>query len=96
MTLLRWILAAAGIALWAMAAWGNGEIVFGRRYRDSEQRPSFAYYVGGLFAALGLWALPLHGARVFRACIGAWILMGILDLGTLGHLLLPLIAKREE
>ncbi len=96
MTLLRWILAAAGICLWGMAAWGNGEIVFGTRYRDAEQRPSFAYYVGGLFAALGLWALPLHGPRVFRLCLGAWVLMALLDLGTLGHLVLAFFVKRED
>ena len=95
MAVLRWILAAAGIALWGMAAWANGEIVFGRRYRDAEQRPSFAYYVGGLFAALGLWAIPLHGPRVFRVCLGAWVVMGLLDIGTLGYLVLPLFIRAK-
>lgn len=96
MLALRWILAVAGLAGWAMAAWGNGEIVFGRRYRDAGQRPSFAYYVGGLFAALGLWALPLHGPRIHWVCIGAWFVMALLDVGTLGHLVLLFFAAPAE
>ncbi len=73
-----------------MAAWANGEIVFGKRYRDAERRPSLVMLVGGISAALGLWALPLQGVRVHGACFLAWLLMALLDVGTLGFLPLAL------
>ena len=90
MTVLRWILAVAALGFWGMAAWANGEIVFGKRYRDVEPRPSLVMLVGGICAALGLWALPLEGPRVHLVSVGAWVLMALLDAGTLGFL--PLLA----
>ncbi|HJW09275.1 MAG TPA: hypothetical protein VJ483_06540 [Holophagaceae bacterium] len=100
MIIFRWILAVACLGIWAMAAWANAEIVFGRRYRDAERRPSLVMFMGGIFAALGLWALPLQGTRVRATCLAVWLLMALLDMGTLGSLLLGLWAavsgKGEE
>jgi hypothetical protein len=69
-----------------MAAWSNGEIVFGKRYRNAEQRPSLVMFMGGIFAALALLALPLQGPKVRGSCLIAWLAMALLDVGTLGSL----------
>ena len=92
MVIIRWILATACLGFWAMAAWANAELVF-RRAREGERRPSMVMFTGGICAALGLWAMPLQGPRVRGACLAAWLLMALLDAGSLGFLPLALLSS---
>lgn len=85
---LRWCLALLCFGLWAAAAWANGEILFGKKWREAERRPSMVMFIGALFAALALKALPYPLPRA--TSISVWLLLSLLDAGSLGFI--PLAA----
>jgi hypothetical protein len=92
-TLLRWILAAAGLSMGVASAWANWSVVLGRYDQPDGQRPSIAFFAGALCAALGLKAVPLQGPKVTLACWAIWLALALVDPGTLGSFtILPLWA----
>lgn len=89
MTILRWSLAILAFGLWAAAAWSNAAIVL-KTYAEDERRPSMVMFMGALFAALALRAMPFDPGR--WKVLGAWLALALLDAGSLGFVLLFLWA----
>lgn len=86
MVLLRWCLALLALGLWGALAYGNAYLVFSKRWRNQERRPSMVMLVGALLAAIFIKLLPIP--LLPGVSWGLWLLLSLLDLGSLGGLIL--------